>query len=214
MKNRDQELLEQTYNLILLKEQQENQIITQQQLKDFYKRGTPIAFIKNTPVALATVEQLTKSIGEEKTKEILQHAGSVDKTSYDQAWQNKGYVVFQWNSKTNQPDIYIADPQVVVQKYTKFEGVLPNDEKAKNKIPSLVSLQHLGINPSSVPFFVKKTPTNMVKADEIGLSNKVIQTNWGEQTVQPGGFLVQEDNGHVYTVAPDQHGLPIGYIKS
>lgn len=214
MKNKDQILLEQAYQSIYLNEQEAQGVITQQQLTELYKKGKPLQFIKNTPVALATVEQLSKSVGEEKSKEVLKHAGSVDKTSYDQAWQSKGYVVFQWNSKTNEPDIYIADPQVVAQKYTKFEGALPTDEKAKSKIPSLNVLKHLGIDSSKVPLFVKKVPTNMIKVDDVGLANKVIQTSWGEQTIQSGGFLVKEDNGHIYTVAPDQQGLPIGYISS
>jgi hypothetical protein len=54
----------------------------------------------------------------------------------------------------------------------------------------------------------------MVSAKSLGLDGKVIQTSWGEQTVQPGGFIVREDNGHVYTVAPDANGLPIGYIQA
>lgn len=214
MKTKDQQLLEEAYKSVYLKEQEVQTAITQQQLTELYKKGKSLQFIKNTPVALATVEQLSKSIGEEKAKEVLKNAGSVDKTSYDEAWQSKGYVVFQWNSKTNEPDIYIADPQVVAQKYTKFVGSLPTDEKSKSKIPSLNVLKHLGINSSKVPFFVKKVPTNMIKADDVGLANKVIQTSWGEQTVQPGGFLVKEDNGHIYTVAPDQQGLPIGYISA
>jgi hypothetical protein len=53
----------------------------------------------------------------------------------------------------------------------------------------------------------------MIGADQVGLGGKTIQTSWGEQTVQPGGFLVREPNGHIYTVAPDASGLPIGYIK-
>jgi hypothetical protein len=212
MKSKDQQLLEEAYKKIYLKEEQETSVISQQQLQEIYGKGKPLQFIKNTPVALATVEQLSKQFDEDTIKNILAKAGSVDKTSYDQAWQSKGYVVFQWNSKDNAPDIYIADPQVVTQKYVKFEGSLPADEKSKSKIPSLVVLKHLNLDPSKVPFYVKKVPTSMIKADDVGLANKTIQTSWGEQTVQSGGFLVKEDNGHIYTVAPDQQGLPIGYI--
>jgi hypothetical protein len=213
MYKKDQRLLEEAYRKVYLKEE-ETAVITQQQLSELYSKGKPLQFIKNTPVALATVEQLQKSFGEEKVKEILKLSGAVDKTSYDETWKNKGYVVFQWNSKTNSPDIYIADPQVVQQKYTKFEGTLPTDEKQKSKIPSLVCLNSLQMDFSKVPFFVKKVPTSMIKADDVQLQNKVIQTSWGEQTVQPGGYLVKEDNGHIYTVAPDQQGLPIGYINA
>jgi len=216
MKTKDQTLLEKAYKSIyFLKEQEtENrlQAVSQEQLSELYKKGKPLQYIKNTPVALATVEQLNSSLGKDKTEEVLKLAGAVDKTSYDKAWQSKGYVVFQWNTKTNEPDIYIANPDVISQKYSKFGGQLPIEEKAKNKIPSLVALKHLGIQENNIPFFVKKVPTNMIKADDVGLSNKLIETSWGQQTVQPGGFLVQEDNGHIYTVAPDQKGLPIGYI--
>jgi hypothetical protein len=75
-------------------------------------------------------------------------------------------------------------------------------------------LDRLGLDASKVPFFVKKVPTEMISADSVGLANKVIQTSWGEQTVQSGGFLVREPNGHIYTVAPDAQGLPIGYIPA
>jgi hypothetical protein len=27
-------------------------------------------------------------------------------------------------------------------------------------------------------------------------------------------YLLEEDNGHIYTVAPDKNGLPIGYINA
>jgi hypothetical protein len=192
--------------------EQNDNPLTQEQLAELYKKAKPLQFIKNTPVALATVEQLSRTLGEEKTKEVLSLAGAVDKTAYNEAWKSKGYVVFQWNSNTKSPDIYIADPQTVNAKYTKFEGTLPIDEKAAMKVPSLVVLKHLGIDNSKLPFFVKKVATNMVSADELGIANQTILTSWGDQTVQSGGFLVREDNGHIYTVAPDQDGLPIGYI--
>ena len=211
---KDQFLLEKAYMSIYLKEQEGAAAVSQEELSNLYKQGNPLQFIKNTPVALATVEQLTKSIGEQKTQEVLKHAGAVDKTSYDEAYKNKGYVVFQKDSKTGGLDIYIAGPETVAQKYVKFEGALPTDDKSRNKIPSLLALRDLGIDEKRVPFFVKKVPTNMIKADEVGLANKAIQTSWGEQTVQQGGFLVREDNGHIYTVAPDAEGLPIGYIPA
>jgi hypothetical protein len=54
----------------------------------------------------------------------------------------------------------------------------------------------------------------MVPAKQLGLEGKTIQTSWGEQTVSPGGFMVREENGHIYTVAPDAQGLPIGYLPA
>ena len=51
----------------------------------------------------------------------------------------------------------------------------------------------------------------MIKASDIGVGGKIIKTNWGNQTVSPDGYLVKEPDGHIYTVAPDEHGLPIGY---
>ena len=121
----------------------------------------------------------------------------------------RGYIVFQWDSKNNVPDVYIADPSVVAQKYTKFSGELPSNPK---KVPSFLALTHFGIDPTKVPLFVKKVPTKMIRAADVGMENKTIQTSWGTQEVAPGGYLVQEDNGHVYTVAPDSNGLPIGYV--
>jgi hypothetical protein len=187
--------------------------VSQEELTKLYPSAKTLSFIKNTPVALVRFSELPNIFGPEKTEEISKLAGAVDKTSYDAAWKNNGYVVFQWNSGENKPDIYIADPASVTARYTEFQGELPTDAKARSKIPSLVVLEKLGLDPRKVPFFVKKVPTEMVSADELGLANKVIQTSWGEQTVQPGGFLVREPNGHIYTVAPDAQGLPIGYIK-
>lgn len=190
------------------------QAVSQQELNQLYPKGQKMNFIKNTPVALVTMGQLEKIYGPEKTQEIARLAGSVDKTSYTDAFKAGGYVVFQWNSNENAPDIYIADPTSVSSKYEKFNGQLPTDPKARSKIPSLVVLDKLGLDASRLPFFVKKVPTEMISADQVGLAGKVIQTSWGEQTVQQGGFIVREPNGHIYTVAPDAQGLPIGYIKA
>jgi len=198
----------------IINEEESQGSISQKELADLYTKGKVMSFIKNTPVALVPFTNLDKIFGPEKSKEIAGLAGAVDKTSYDEAFKNKGYVVFQWNSGENKPDIYIADPGSVTAKYTKFDGSLPSDAKARSKIPSLVVLEKLGLDPSKVPFFVKKVPTEMISVDDVGLGGKAIQTSWGEQTVQSGGFLVREPNGHIYTVAPDASGLPIGYIKA
>lgn len=191
-----------------------DQAITQQELTQLYAKGTPMSFIKNTPVALVPFTGLEKLFGSEATQKIAGLAGAVDKTSYSQAYQENGYVVFQWNSNENAPDIYIASPESVSSKYEKFTGQLPTDAKARSKVPSLVVLDKLGLDASVVPFFVKKVPTEMISGDSVGLAGKVIQTSWGEQTVQQGGYIVKEPNGHIYTVAPDAHGLPIGYIEA
>lgn len=190
----------------------EETAVTQDQLTKMYPTAKPMQFIKNTPVALVPFAQLEKYVGPDKAQEVVQLAGAVDKTSYDDAYKSGGYVVFQWNSGETRPDIYIADPNSVKAKYAKFNGELPTDPKGRSKVPSLVVLDKLGIDASNIPMFVKKVPTQMVSADELGLAGKVIQTSWGNQTVQEGGFLVREDNGHIYTVAPDANGLPIGYV--
>lgn len=188
--------------------------VSQAELTNLYKQGKPVHFVKNTPVALVPFQQLGKLVGDQAADKIKQLAGAVDKTSYDQAYKDNGYVVFQWNTKDNSPDIYIANPNVVKSKYVKFMGQLPSDAKSRSKIPSLVVMQHLNVDPSRMPFYVKVVPVEMVHVDDLGLANKTIQTNWGEQTVQAGGYLVREENGHIYTVAPDAQGLPIGYVKT
>jgi hypothetical protein len=188
--------------------------VPQEQLAQLYPQGKTQSFIKNTPVALVPFANLSKLVGDQKAQEVASLAGLVDKTSYDEAWKNRGFVVFQWNSGENRPDIYIADPNSVSSRYSKFQGGLPEDAKARSKIPSLVVLDKLGIDASKIPFYVKKVPTEMISAAGVGLAGKVIQTSWGTQTVQPGGFLVREPNGHIYTVAPDAQGLPIGYIQA
>lgn len=188
--------------------------VSQAELADVYKQAKPVHFVKNTPVALVPFQQLDKMLDADTAAKVKQLAGAVDKTSYDKAYQQAGYVVFQWNSKDNSPDIYIANPSVVKSKYVKFTGQLPTDAKSRSKIPSLNVLDHLKIDADKIPFYVKITPVEMVSADQVGMAGKMIQTNWGEQTVQAGGYLVREENGHIYTVAPDAQGLPIGYIKA
>lgn len=188
--------------------------VSQAELAKLYASAKTHQFVKNTPVALVPFTQLDQMVGADAAEKVKQLAGAVDKTSYDKAYQEGGYVVFQWNSKNNEPDIYIANPNVVRSKYVKFTGALPTDAKARSKIPSLVVLQHMNIDPAKIPFYVKVVPVEMIKVDDVGLAGKTIHTNWGEQQVQPGGYLVREDNGHIYTVAPDAQGLPIGYIKS
>lgn len=197
---------------ILVEEDQA--VVSQEELATIYPKAKTVNFIKNTPVALVPFTNLEKLFGPEQTKKIAGLAGAVDKTSYEEAFRNRGYVVFQWNSGENRPDIYIADPGSVSAKYTKFDGELPTDARARSKIPSLVVLDHLGLDPSRVPFYVKKVPTEMIRADDVQLGGRTIQTSWGTQTVQSGGFLVREPNGHIYTVAPDAQGLPIGYIPA
>ena len=193
-------------------------VVSQEELSKLYPQGKQISFIKNTPVALLPFTSLEKVFGPEKGKEIAALAGAVDKTSYEEAYKQKGYVVFQWNSGENKPDIYIASPDSVASRYTKFDGELPTDAKARGKIPSLVVLDKLGLDSGKVPFFVKKVPTEMISVEDVGLGGKTIAVNWGgtpsTQTVQRGGFLVREPNGHIYTVAPDAQGLPIGYIQA
>lgn len=187
-----------------------NQVITQEQLAELYSKGKLLNFIKNTPVALLPLSQVDKIGTPEQVEKIHQALGSVDQTSYTDEYKSKGYVVFQWSGTAL--DLYVITPEVATQRYAKFTDELPQDEKARSKIPSLVALAKLGIDSSKVPFFVKKVPTQMVTAKQLGLEGKTIQTSWGEQTVSPGGYLVREENGHIYTVAPDQHGLPIGYV--
>jgi hypothetical protein len=182
---------------ILSEADETNQIVSQQELAQLYQRGKSMSFIKNTPVALATFSDLEKIVDGPTLEKISKLAGAVDNTSYSEAHRAGGYVVFQWNSNENRPDIYIASPDSVKSRYTKFSGQLPTDAKARSKVPSLVVLDALGLNASKFPFFVKKVPQEMVRAD-----------------VQRGGYLTKNEKGMVYTVAPDAGGLPIGYIPA
>lgn len=188
--------------------------VSQAQLAKMYASAQTHQFVKNTPVALVPFAQLDHVVGADTAEQVKQLAGAVDKTSYDKAYQQAGHLVFQWNSKDNSPDIYIVNPSVVKSKYVKFTGTLPTDAKSRSKIPSLTVLQHLNIDAANIPFYVKIAPVEMIKADDVSLADKTIHTNWGEQTVQAGGYLVREENGHIYTVAPDAQGLPIGYVAA
>ena len=187
--------------------------VTQQQLTQLYAQAKPMSFIKQLPVVIVPTTEIPRLFGAPAAEKIAQMAGAVDKTSYDEMYRSRGQVIFGWDDKNQRPDIYIAPPESVTQKYQPFKGALPTDAKARSKIPSLKTLDYLGLDASKVPLYVKVVPTEMISADQVNLGNKVIQTSWGEQTVQPGGFLVREPNGHIYTVAPDSQGLPIGYHK-
>jgi hypothetical protein len=188
--------------------------VSQGELGRMFERGNRLEFIKATPVALVPYSMVSKYASPEQVAEIGAAIGDVDKTSYTDDQKQQGYLVFQWDSKHNRPDLYVADAASVKSKYAKFKGKLPDDTKARSKIPSLVVLDHLGMDPSKIPFFIKKTPTEMIKASDAGLEGKTIQTDWGTQAVAQGGYLVREDNGHCYTVAPDGAGLPIGYVSA
>jgi adenylate kinase family enzyme len=190
--------------------------VSQEQLNQLYSKGKPMQFIKNTPVALVPLAKIDKIGTPQQVQQVQQALGSVDQTSYTDEYKNKGYVVFQWNGTAL--DLYVASPEVVSQKYVKFNGQLPQDEKSRGKIPSLVALSKLGIDPSKVPFFVKKVPNEMVSAKQLGLEGKTIQVFWGSdpstQEVAPGGFLTKNEHGMIYTIAPDAQGLPIGYLPA
>ena len=203
---------------IIAEAQEDAGAISQQELAQLYAKAKPMNFIKNIPVALVPFPSLEKLFGSEVAQKIAGLAGAVDKTSYTDAYRSNGYVVFQWNSAENKPDIYIASPDTVSAKYTKFTGQLPTDAKARSKIPSLVVLDQLGLDAKKVPFFVKTVPQQMVNVDSLGLGGKNIEVNWGDgpstQTVQAGGYLTKNEHGMIYTVAPDAQGLPIGYIQA
>ena len=189
--------------------------VSQQDLAQLYAKAKPMSFIKNTPVALVPLSKINQIGTPQQVQQVQQALGSVDQTSYTDEYKNKGYVVFQWDGA--KLDLYVASPEVVAQKYVKFNGQLPQDEKSRGKIPSLVALSKLGIDPSKVPFFVKKVPNEMVSAKQLGLEGKTIQVFWGSdpstQEVAPGGFLTKNEHGMIYTIAPDASGLPIGYTK-
>ena len=193
-------------------------IVSQQELAQLYQRGKPMSFIKNTPVALASLAQLEKIVDPTTLEKISKLAGAVDNTSYSDAHRAGGYVIFQWNSNENRPDIYIASPDSVKSRYTKFTGQLPTDAKARGKVPSLVVLDALGLDANKFPFYVKKVPQEMIRADDVGLAGKTIQVFWGTdpstQDVQRGGYLTKNEKDMIYTVAPDAGGLPIGYIPA
>jgi len=200
------------YDFLLFKEnansEPEQKIVTQKQLEQIYSQGKIMMFIKNTPVALVPFAKLKSMTTDQQFKEIMNSIGNVDNTSYEDEYLNKGFVVFQWDNKSNNPDVYVADPVTVSKKYSSFQGEMPNAKK----VPSFTALNYFGINPNQVPLFVKKVPTEMIHAADVNMEGKRIQTNWGEQDVGNGGFLVKEENGHIYTVSPDEHGFPIGYI--
>ena len=133
---------------MLSEEGEENQegksdIIPQSYLASNYEKGHIKKFVKQTPVALVPFQKLEDIVGDDVFKKIESMVGAVDKTTYDKIYKENGFAVMQWDSNKNHPDIYIASPSVVEQKYVKYTGVLPSESKARSKIPSLVCLDHL-----------------------------------------------------------------------
>lgn len=189
-------------------------VVNQPELQRLFKRGNLMRFLKNTPVALIPFKLLDQYVTPEQAEIIRSELGRVDNTSYDDEYLRNGYLVFQWDGKNSRPDLYVADPEKYRSMYARYKGQLPKDHKSRSKIPSLVMLDKLGIDESKIPFFIKKIPTEMILASDVDLEGRTIQASWGTQDVADGGYIVREDNGHCYTVAPDADGLPIGYIPA
>jgi len=168
-------------------------------------------FIKAVPVAIVPAASLAKLMPPKTAAKVRQLAGQVDSTSYTDEHAGKGMYIFQM--KDGQPDIYIAGPDVL-QKYVKYTGRLPTEPKPRSKIPSITLLDQLGLDAAQFPLYIKRVPTPMISAAELGVENKQIETSWGNQTVEKGAWITQEDNGHTYCCNPDAQGLPIGYIKA
>lgn len=173
------------------------EIVDQDKLRELFQKGKKIKFIKNAPVAIAPANKFNINTS---------NIGTVDKTSYSQEKMDKGYMVFQWDSKNNNPDLYVIDKETFDDNYSPFNG-------DASKSPSMKALKTLNIDPNEVEFYFKNVPTVMIRASDVDLEDKTISTSWGTQHVARGGFLVQENNGHVYTIAPDENGLPIGYVR-
>ena len=197
----------------IIKEAEGNDSIPQAQLAASWAQNKNKAqmFIKDVPVAIVPAAELDKLMPPETVAKVKQLAGQVDTTSYTDEYAGKGMFIFQM--KDGQPDIYIGGP-TVLQKYAKFTGQIPTEAKPRSKIPSIVLLDQLGLDASKFPLYVKNVPTPFIPAAVLGIESKVIETSWGNQTVEPGAFITQEANGHTYCCNPDAQGLPIGYVPA
>ena len=189
----------------------DEQVISQKQIANAWTQNKDKVkmFIKAVPVAIVPAQYLPKLIPPKTLAKVKQLAGQVDSTSYSDEYEGKGMYIFQM--KDGQPDIYIGGPNVL-QKYVKFTGQIPTETKPRSKIPSITLLDQLGLDASKFPLYIKKVPTPFISAAVLGVEGKQIETSWGNQTVEKGAWITQEENGHTYCCNPDAQGLPIGYI--
>ena len=189
----------------------DEQVISQEQIANAWTQNKDKVkmFIKAVPVAIVPAQYLSKLIPSKTLEKVKQLAGQVDSTSYSDEYEGKGMYIFQM--KDGQPDIYIGGPNVL-QKYVKFTGQIPTETKPRSKIPSITLLDQLGLDASKFPLYIKKVPTPFISAAVLSVEGKQIETSWGNQTVEKGAWITQEENGHTYCCNPDAQGLPIGYI--
>jgi len=192
-------------------------VVSQLTLSQLFDKCPKFSFIKKTPVCLIPFKQLQYVCPNDNTfQKIISLLGKIDNTHYNDNIKSNSFVVMQM--KDNEPDIYLASEDVMVRKYTEYNDALPKSEEQILKIPSLCLLKYFNIDTNLVNFYVKKIPTVMVNAEDAGVQDKTIEVSWDRHTVSTQhvdtkGFLVKEDDGHIYTVAADSNNMPIGYMQ-
>lgn len=177
--------------------EEEQNVVSQQDVLRMVKIAKKQKFIKNAVVAVVKTSELT----DEQKNQI----GSVDRATYSKEYfEQNPYVLIQ------------AKKDGSIDMYNPSESVIQNNYREVNPSDQILSaLQSAGISKNIVNKFVVKTvPTMMAKASSLGLENKTIEAPWGgTQEAQKDSYIV--DGGtEAYVVNPDNSGLPIGYIKA
>ncbi|WP_282120797.1 hypothetical protein [Ruegeria atlantica] len=179
----------------------------------------PEAYIKDRPIL---GWQLTSDDFDAIPDAIRENLGSVDGTSYDQAYltENVGSIIALQFRKDG-PDFYIIGKSTYDAAY---ELVSLDDVAAKNTR----LIERLDMAPAVKAMFedqtpgivgaLKTTPVEMLRMSDLGYATGealTIQAPWGKQTKPEGAdaFLVWDGGeNQYYMVNADDDGLPSSYV--
>ncbi|WP_170419166.1 hypothetical protein [Ruegeria atlantica] len=202
---------------------QADDIQTQAMIAERVSQHNPTAeaYIKDRPIL---GWQLTSDDFDAIPETIRENLGSVDGTSYDQAYltENTGSIIALQFRKDG-PDFYIIGKSTFDEAY---ELVPLDDVAAKNAR----LIERLEMAPAVKAMFedktpgmvgaLKTTPVEMLRVSHLGYATNealTIQAPWGEQTKPEGAdaFLVWDSGeNQYYMVNSDDNGLPSSYVPA
>ncbi|MCG7522688.1 hypothetical protein [Ruegeria sp. Ofav3-42] len=202
---------------------QADDVQTQSMIAERVSQHSPTteAYIKDRPIL---GWQLNSDDFDAIPEPIRDNLGSVDGTSYDQAYlaENTGSIIALQFRKDG-PDFYIIGKNTFDEAY---ELVPLDDVAAKNKR----LIERLDMAPAVKTMFedqtpgivgaLKTTPVEMLRVSDLGYATSealTIQAPWGEQSKPEGAdaFLVWDSGeNQYYMVNADADGLPSSYVPA
>lgn len=202
---------------------QADDVQSQTMIAERVSQHSPTAetYIKDRPIL---GWQLTSDDFDAIPQAIRDNLGSVDGTSYDQAYlaENTGSIIALQFRKDG-PDFYIIGKNTFDEAY---ELVSLDDVALKNTR----LIERLDMAPAVKAMFedqtpgivgaLKTTPVEMLRVSDLGYATNealTIQAPWGEQTKPEGAdaFLVWDSGeNQYYMVNADADGLPSSYVPA